>query len=126
MSECVVRMEMPLNCLECPMYDWNRQKLCCNAHLDLRPIPNGGVPKPDWCPIVCSLPDGHGRLVDADAYSAEMKDRQNAAWKWRNEAIGEEDEVKLARAEGAFTAFVEAKLTWDKQATIVPAERSET
>lgn len=66
MSECVVRMEMPINCLECPMYDWNRQKLCCNAHFDLRPIPNGGVPKPDWCPIICQLPEGHGRLVDKD------------------------------------------------------------
>lgn len=73
MSECVVRMEFPLNCLECPMYDWNRQKLCCNAHLDLRPIPNGGVPKPDWCPIICQLPEGHGRLVDADANIETMK-----------------------------------------------------
>ena len=54
------------------------------------------------------------RLIDADAYSAEMKDRQEAAWKWRNEAIAEEDELKLARAEGAFTAFTEAKLTMDK------------
>jgi hypothetical protein len=54
------------------------------------------------------------RLIDADAYSAEMKDRQEAAWKWRNEAIAEEDEVKLARAEGAYTAFTEAKLTMDK------------
>lgn len=54
------------------------------------------------------------RLIDADAYSAEMKDRQEAAWKWRNEAIAEEDEVKTARAEGAFTAFTEAKLTMDK------------
>lgn len=54
------------------------------------------------------------RLIDADAYSAEMKDRQDAAWEWRNEAIEEEDEVKLARAEGAFTAFTEAKLTMDK------------
>lgn len=54
------------------------------------------------------------RVVDADAYSAEMKDRQEAAWKWRNEAIAEEDELKLARAEGAFTAFTEAKLTMDK------------
>ena len=54
------------------------------------------------------------RLIDADAYSAEMKDRQDAAWKWRNEAIAEEDELKLARAEGAFTAFTEAKLTMDK------------
>ena len=54
------------------------------------------------------------RLIDADAYSAEMKDRQAAAWKWRNEAIAEEDEVKLARAEGAYTAFTEANLTMDK------------
>lgn len=54
------------------------------------------------------------RLIDADAYSAEMKDRQEAAWKWRNEAIAEKDELKLARAEGAFTAFTEAKLTMDK------------
>lgn len=54
------------------------------------------------------------RLIDADAYSAEMKDRQEAAWKWRNEAIAEEDEVKLARAEGAYTAFTESKLTMDK------------
>jgi hypothetical protein len=54
------------------------------------------------------------RLADADAYSAEMKERQEAAWKWRNEAIAEEEEEKLARAEGAFTTFVEAKLTMDK------------
>ena len=72
MSECVVRMEMPLNCLECPMYDWNRQKLCCNAHLDLRPIPNGGAPKPDWCPIICQLPEGHGRLIDASTIIGEV------------------------------------------------------
>ena len=123
MSECVVRMEMPKCCLDCPCV--NGEYGYCQADKEERQIedPNG---RPSWCPIICSLPEGHGRLVDADAYSAEMKDRQNAAWKWRNEAIGEEDEVKLARAEGAFTAFVEAKLTWDKQATIVPAERSET
>ena len=54
------------------------------------------------------------RLIDADAYSSEMKDRQEAAWKWRNEAIAEEDEVKLARVEGAYAAFTEAKLTMDK------------
>ena len=22
--------------------------------------------RPSWCPIICSLPEGHGRLVDAD------------------------------------------------------------
>lgn len=58
------------------------------------------------------------RLINADAYIADMKERQRAAWKWRNESIAEEDEVKLARAEGAFTAFTEAKLTLDAQPTI--------
>ena len=80
MSECVVRMEFPLNCLECPMYDWNRQKLCCNAHHDLRPIPNGGVPKPDWCPIVCQLPEGHGRLGDLDELAAGCDDPYWCRW----------------------------------------------
>ena len=76
MSECVVRMEMPINCLECPMYDYNRHKLCCNAHFDLRPIPNGGVPKPDWCPILCQLPEGHGRLGDLNALTRLMLERK--------------------------------------------------
>ena len=125
MSECVVRMEMPESCEKCPACDYEEGN--CLLADDRNTLPHNRKRR-SWCPIICQLPEGHGRLVDADAYSAEMKDRQDAAWNWRNEAIGEEDEVKLARAEGAFTAFVEAKLTWDKQATIVPAEaeRSET
>lgn len=121
----VVRMEMPSGCFYCPCV--NGEFGYCQADEEERQI-EGPNERPSWCPIICQLPEGHGRLVDADAYSAEMKDRQEAAWKWRNEAIVEEDELKLARAEGAFTAFVEAKLTWDEQATIVPAEaeRSET
>ena len=98
----VVRMEMPINCLECPMYDWNRQKLCCNAHFDLRPIPNGGVPIPDWCPIICQLPEGHGPLVDAE----KLKERS----------------VHFCETEYTFdfdAVFVEEI---DEAPTIVPAE----
>lgn len=127
MIGCVVRMEMPKEgCHTCDarcvsaLYGY----ICGITRKNVIPF-LGKKNRPDWCPIICQLPEGHGRLVDADAYSAEMKDRQDAAWKWRNEAIAEEDELKLARAEGAFSAFVEAKLTWDKQVTIVPAERSE-
>ena len=66
MSECIVRMEMPERCYDCDMADG----VTCMA--------TGGVygrevPKmtwirrrPDWCPIICSLPEGHGRLVDKD------------------------------------------------------------
>jgi hypothetical protein len=114
-------MEMPKDCQYCAMAHWDLRNILsgCDAVPGKRYLQGKDDEfwkdgRPSWCPIICSLPEGHGRLVDADAYSAEMKDRQEAAWKWRNEAIAEEDELKLARAEGAFTAFTEAKLTMDK------------
>jgi len=65
MSECVVRMEMPENCECCPMvyaadvpgYHW------CAA---LEQEVEQGLSRPKDCPIICSLPEGHGRLVDKD------------------------------------------------------------
>ena len=63
MSECVVRMDMPENCECCPMvytedvqgYHW------CAA---LEQEVEQGLSRPKDCPIICSLPEGHGRLVD--------------------------------------------------------------
>ena len=70
MSELIVEMNMPKDCYDCPMYDFasyrGKLTLCCNAHLDLKPIPNNGNPRPSWCPIVCELPEQHGDLVDRD------------------------------------------------------------
>lgn len=65
MSECVVRMEMPENCECCPMvftadvpgYHW------CAA---LEQEVEQGLSRPKDCPIICQLPEGHGRLVDID------------------------------------------------------------
>lgn len=56
MSECVVRMEMPRNCYNCDL------RYECNAFYA------PGKPKPfmKGCQIICQLPEGHGRLVDAD------------------------------------------------------------
>ena len=53
-----VRMEMPQNCYNCDL------RYECNAFYA------PGKPKPfmKGCRIVCQLPEGHGRLVDADAY----------------------------------------------------------
>ncbi len=76
MSECVVRMEMPEKCDECPAWcicgtlhkymlgidcdsDWTYDDLLVIT------VETGFV-KPDNCPIICSLPEGHGRLVDKD------------------------------------------------------------
>lgn len=53
MSECVVRMEMPENCINCDL------RYECNAFYA------PGKPKPfmKGCRIICFLPEGHGRLV---------------------------------------------------------------
>ena len=75
MSECVVRMEMPKHCEYCPMCRLYREngRVWCNAanrilkqewkNPDWTEL---DIPKPDWCPIICSLPEGHGRLGDLD------------------------------------------------------------
>lgn len=65
MSECVVRVDMPTdNCgiainsfgvLYCPI----KRGVVCNIEYKKEP--------PAWCPIICALPENHGRLVDADA-----------------------------------------------------------
>ena len=63
MSECVVRMEMPKDCWDCPCV--NGEYGYCQVDKEERQIedPNG---RPSWCPIICSIPEGHGRLVDID------------------------------------------------------------
>ena len=73
MSECVVRMDMPENCTCCPMvftadvpdYYW------CAA---LEQEVEQGLSRPKECPIICPLPDGHGRLVDKDAFEKDVSD----------------------------------------------------
>lgn len=78
MSECVVRMEMPNSC-PCEFAGGYDIPLPCFA--------GHGIPKrckefdecaekgtkPDWCPFVCALPEGHGRLVDADAVESIIR-----------------------------------------------------
>lgn len=106
MSECVVRMEMPKSC-PCEFAGGYDIPLPCFA--------GHGIPKrckefdecvekgtkPDWCPIVCSLPEGHGRLIDADKLKAK---------KYHSDITNE-------------NAVAVAEIDWAE--TIVPAERSE-
>ena len=109
MSECVVRMEMPENCKKCknPLCIWCDDY--CDfivdpiiaAVQDFRKKNDGGFP--DFCPIICQLPEGHGRLIDWDAF----------------ERIG----FKLCRK----TSEGRAELgTPTNESYVVPAERSET
>ena len=107
MSECVVRMEMPERCKKC------KATLCLwtiddceimdtiSAVQDFRKENDDGFP--DFCPIICSIPEGHGRLIDGDKLMGEMKNR-----KWM-----------IGRASDPDCLVFDAP-------TIVPAERSET
>ena len=76
MSECVVRMEMPHDGL-CDL----EQTLIYG--LSTYCAVNGGRcnysdtgTRPDYCPIICSLPEGHGDLIDRDSMVEEWVDEK--------------------------------------------------
>ena len=96
MSECVVRMEMPQNCYNCYL------RYECNAFYA------PGKPKPlmKGCMIVCQLPEGHGRLIDASSKIMVPMDPG-----------GEPQEMTIDSLLDYVTPFIES---------VVPAERSET
>lgn len=63
MADILIRgMEMPTKCGLCPMFCDDFNDYCSAAQ---RSIPFDAE-KPEWCPFV-HLPEGHGRLIDADA-----------------------------------------------------------
>ena len=90
MSECVVRMEMPKHCYHCDL------RYECDAFY----APGKRKPFDKGCRIVCQLPEGHGRLVDAEILRAKLIEH-------------------IAETNGFGNAFNETP-------TIVPAERSAT
>lgn len=63
----------------------------------------------------------HVRLVDADAFAAEMKERQDAAMEWKKEA---KDSETAARADAVLSFLSEVKLTLDKLPTVIPEEEA--
>lgn len=104
MSECVVRMEMPENCECCPMvftadvpgYHW------CAA---LEQEVEQGLSRPKYCPILCQLPEGHGRMVDKDEMLKKIENYH------RYMTVGRESDPRCIIEDST---------------TIVPAERSVT
>lgn len=102
MSECVVRMEMPTKDRMCQMADDIDGVWYCPVMKKLCRQPDNGE-MPSWCPIICSLPEGHGRLVDADLFKRHL----HTAW-----AI---DEISYAGLRDLMRRLNDAP-------TIVPAE----
>ena len=79
MSECVVRMEMPKSCWVCPFgidgYIWDKNDAkthhvrLCSQHsgVEYHVLKINDSDRPWYCDsFICQLPEGHGRLVDAD------------------------------------------------------------
>lgn len=110
MSECVVRMEMPGCCWDCPCLDDYGDYPRCRRSNEQReynfPIHEKRMP---GCPITQPLPEGHGRLVDADACARVLR-------KLENEAVKPTEKL----------CFGYAAKMFEEAFTIVPAERNET
>ncbi len=107
MSECVVRMEMPKACWACGL------RFVCKAAYDFmtrKDLVGCSVLKVgmEGCLIVCQLPEGHGRLVDADALLEQH--RESVFTKVTDFTEGQRSVVANIK----------------NAPTIVPAERSET
>lgn len=77
MSECVVRMEFRKNCLDCDLHQivygdsYADTDVYCfkkKQFVGKRFGPTKDLARPDWCPIICSLPEGHGDLIDKESF----------------------------------------------------------
>lgn len=79
--------------------------------------------RPDWCPLIEVPP--HGRLIDANAFAAEMKKRQDACAEWCDDIKngGGYGTELYYRADSFLGAMCETKLTLDKMPTIIPADK---
>lgn len=67
----VVRMEMPENCCECQLRqeDFDTGEEFC----PFTGVECLSIGRQNNCPILCQLPEGHGRLVDADAMARDLE-----------------------------------------------------
>ena len=116
MSECVVRMKMPKCCDDCDAnYDccacgisgefWFRNPKYKEFDSSKERLPN--------CPIVCQFPEGHGRLVDADAFEKDVSDALVYGLK----------EIPSGEGKQIFHVLMQEVLdNVKKRETIVPAE----
>lgn len=113
MSECVVRMEMPESCDICPCLDDYGDYPRCRISGEQRgynfPIREKRMPN---CPIICQLPDGHGRLGDLDALTRLMLERKQPLVG----ADSSKDRYRYMQWLADFNAIKDVK-------TVVPAER---
>jgi len=99
MSECVVRMRMPSKDTVCGMvFDLCGVWYCPVMKKLCRQPDNGEIPS--WCPIICSIPEGHGRLIDWDAFERIGFKLCRKTSDWRAELGTPTNESYVVPAEG--------------------------
>ena len=74
MSECVVRMEMPGSCLECPFFN----KVGCTVSGMMFPDWMNVAVRPNGCPILSVLPEKHGDLIDRETAAEGLSEKYNS------------------------------------------------
>lgn len=128
MSECVVRIDMPKGCWDCPCV--NGEYGYCQADKDERQIEDPNE-RPSWCPIICQLPKGHGRLVDKDEMLKKIENYH------RYMTVGRESDPRCIIEDAPTIVPAGAERKVDEPDAVsptdtptdtptVPAERSET
>ena len=106
MSKCVVRMRMPSKDTVCGMVFDLCGVWCCPVMNRICHQPDNGE-IPSWCPIICSLPEGHRDLISryaiAIACPGQIKMEDGEYW------------IRLSAVQESINSAP----------TIVPAEKSE-
>ena len=124
MSECIVRMKIPKSCWDCPCFDDYGDYPRCEITNEQRgynfPIHEKRMPN---CPIICQLPEGHGRLIDADSMEKDL----NYDVELDAKALDDMSIVGYARERFQFDKNRKQDCIryLSGQKTIVPAERRE-
>ena len=124
MADILIKnMKMPKDCLHCDFSHMASD--CLKIWIICKPkdisVTDGDAVKdgrPDWCPLI-EVPTPHGRLIDADAYHKEIRERYESAREWYKGA--NTDDIK-SRAESALSTFTECSLTLQNMPTIIGAE----
>ena len=103
-------MEMPKNCEECPVCDYEQGECLVNPGSFVKWEQR--LVRQSWCPLV-PVPD-HGRLIDADAMSEKDNDDFSAAI---------ETAVGFATKQLMIMAHAQLQKAIEIQPTIIPADK---
>ena len=110
MSVIIPNMKMPMSCLACPLAREMFGCLVCVGFfkenligrrvykIDLKES-DTDFNRPDWCPLV-PIPEGHGRLVDADALVADTSFFDGDDWYYGYSAKQIQNAPTILEAEG--------------------------